>query len=231
MYTDDDYDGTTQISCPCLLIRAYSDLTFFSRRFGSYRTEDDFIFNEYTIDDTLDSLSRLENYHNSDFSLQRLWSIFFINFDFFPLYSQTNADCTDWTTIAWCCFQCRLVLVRDVYDTAVDAGYDASVRRLLPLLTNFVSDTEPAVRQVFAEQLFPLATFFLEVSFAIFNLLRITCKFSHSLCASSWLHACVCIVCVRQFRSFVRTFRMRPTQRQGTVSSSTRLSHTHSNSS
>ena len=52
--------------------------------------------------------------------------------------------------------------MRDVYDTAVDAGYDASCKRLLPLLTNFVSDTEPAVRQVFAEQLSPLATFFLE---------------------------------------------------------------------
>lgn len=55
------------------------------------------------------------------------------------------------------------MLVRDVYDTAVEAGYDAASERLLPLLANFVSDTEPAVRQVFAEQLFPLATFFLEV--------------------------------------------------------------------
>ncbi|KAL0482679.1 serine/threonine-protein phosphatase 4 regulatory subunit 1 [Acrasis kona] len=90
--------------------------------------EDDFIFNEYTIDDTLDSLSRLEKYYNSDFSLQ------------------------------------RLVLVRDVYDTAVEAGYKESVKRLLPLLTNFVSDTEPVVRQVFADQLHSLATFFLEVS-------------------------------------------------------------------
>jgi serine/threonine-protein phosphatase 4 regulatory subunit 1 len=88
--------------------------------------EDDFIFNEYTIDDTLDSLSRLEKYYNSDFSLQ------------------------------------RLVLVRDVYDTAVEAGYKESVKRLLPLLTNFVSDTEPVVRQVFADQLHSLATFFLE---------------------------------------------------------------------
>ncbi|KAG2387720.1 hypothetical protein C9374_001314 [Naegleria lovaniensis] len=88
--------------------------------------EDDFIFNEYTIDDTLDSLSRLEKYYNSDFSLQ------------------------------------RLVLLRDVHDTAVEAGYKESVKRLLPLLQNFVSDTEPVVRQVFAEKLYPLATFFLE---------------------------------------------------------------------
>jgi len=37
----------------------------------TFSIEDDFIFNEYTIDDTLDSLSRLEKYYNSDFSLQR----------------------------------------------------------------------------------------------------------------------------------------------------------------
>jgi hypothetical protein len=28
-------------------------------------------YSEYTIDDTLDSLTRLEKYHSSDFSLQR----------------------------------------------------------------------------------------------------------------------------------------------------------------
>ena len=48
----------------------------------------DFIFNEYTIDDSLDSLSRLEKYFNSDFSLQ------------------------------------RLVLVRDIFDTAREAVED-----------------------------------------------------------------------------------------------------------
>lgn len=85
----------------------------------------DFIFNEYTIDDSLDSLSRLEKYYNSDFSLQ------------------------------------RLVLVRDIFDTAREAGHEEATSRLLPLLTHFVSDTEPVVRQVFADQLHQLALFFL----------------------------------------------------------------------
>eukprot|EP00761_Pharyngomonas_kirbyi_P013157 gb/GECH01013184.1/.p1 GENE.gb/GECH01013184.1/~~gb/GECH01013184.1/.p1 ORF type:complete len:1092 (+),score=267.62 gb/GECH01013184.1/:1-3276(+) len=34
--------------------------------------EEDLVFNEYAIDDTLDSLSRLEKYHQSDISVQRL---------------------------------------------------------------------------------------------------------------------------------------------------------------
>jgi len=85
----------------------------------------DFIFNEYTIDDSLDALSRLEKYYNSDFSLQ------------------------------------RLVLVRDIFDTAREAGHEEAEKRLLPLLTHFVSDTEPVVRQVFADQLHQLALFFL----------------------------------------------------------------------
>lgn len=49
--------------------------------------KDEIIFNEYTIDDTLDSVSRLEKYHASEFSLQ------------------------------------RLVLVRDLYETAIETGY------------------------------------------------------------------------------------------------------------
>lgn len=53
--------------------------------------------------------------------------------------------------------------MREVYDTAVESGYKESVKRLLPLLSNFVSDSEPAVRQVFAEQLYKLAKFFVEV--------------------------------------------------------------------
>lgn len=92
---------------------------------GGY-DEEEFMFTEYTVDDTLDGLSRLEQHYNSEFNLQ------------------------------------RLVLVRDIYDTAVDAGYEDAKKRLLPLLTNFISDTEPAVRQVFAEQLYPLALLFLE---------------------------------------------------------------------
>lgn len=85
--------------------------------------EDDFIFNEYAIDDTLDPLSRLLKYHNSDFSLQ------------------------------------RLVLIRELTDTASYAGYTETTNKLLPLLTNFVSDSEPAVRQMFVQQLQPLAQY------------------------------------------------------------------------
>jgi hypothetical protein len=96
----------------------------------------------------LDSLSRLEKYYNSDFSLQRL---------VFKSSMNLNVEFAKF----------RLVLVRDVYDTAVEAGYKESVKRLLPLLTNFVSDTEPVVRQVFADQLHSLATFFLEVTIFI----------------------------------------------------------------
>eukprot|EP00818_Percolomonas_sp_WS_P007090 CAMPEP_0117445108 /NCGR_PEP_ID=MMETSP0759-20121206/5614_1 /TAXON_ID=63605 /ORGANISM="Percolomonas cosmopolitus, Strain WS" /LENGTH=646 /DNA_ID=CAMNT_0005237251 /DNA_START=2048 /DNA_END=3988 /DNA_ORIENTATION=- len=93
---------------------------------NGFEDEDEFMFSEYAVDDTLDGLTRLEKYYNSEFNLQ------------------------------------RLVLVRDIYDTAVDAGYEQSKKRLLPLLTNFVSDSEPAVRQVFAEQLYPLALLFLD---------------------------------------------------------------------
>lgn len=53
--------------------------------------------------------------------------------------------------------------MRDIYDTAVESGYKESAKRLLSLLNHFVADPEPAVRQVFAEQLFPLAAFFLQV--------------------------------------------------------------------
>jgi serine/threonine-protein phosphatase 4 regulatory subunit 1 len=56
-----------------------------------------------------------------------------------------------------------LVLVRELYETCVEAGYKESVSRILPVLSNFVSDSEPAVRQIFAEQLDQLAEFFLKV--------------------------------------------------------------------
>ena len=85
--------------------------------------EDEYLFNEYSIDDTLDSLTRLERYHGSDFSLQ------------------------------------RMVLVRDILDTAKEAGHDATLSRLLPLLPAFVNDSEPAVRQALAEQMYGLAEF------------------------------------------------------------------------
>jgi serine/threonine-protein phosphatase 4 regulatory subunit 1 len=84
---------------------------------------EDFIFNEYAIDDTLDPLERLVRYHTSDFSLQ------------------------------------RLVLIRELSDTAEFAGFDKTKRDLLPLLRSFVQDTEPTVRHVFAQQLAPLAEY------------------------------------------------------------------------
>lgn len=88
--------------------------------------EYDAICDEYAMDDTLDSLTRLERYHTSDFSLQ------------------------------------RLVLVRELADTAKEAGYQGTTQRMLPLLGNFVADSEPAVRQTFVQQLFPLAKFLME---------------------------------------------------------------------
>lgn len=93
---------------------------------NNHDSEEDFIFNEYSIDDSLDPLSRLVRYHTSDFSLQ------------------------------------RLVLIRELTDTAIYAGFQETVRLLLPLLSNFVADSEPAVRQVFVMQLFPLAKFLCE---------------------------------------------------------------------
>eukprot|EP00755_Sulcionema_specki_P029843 Sspe_Gene.93039::Locus_65756_Transcript_1_1_Confidence_1.000_Length_1920::g.93039::m.93039/K15424/PPP4R1; serine/threonine-protein phosphatase 4 regulatory subunit 1 len=85
--------------------------------------QDGFGFEEYAMDDTLDAITRLERYHTSDFSLQ------------------------------------RLVLVRELADTAKEAGYAPTFQRMLPLLGNFVADSEPAVRQAFIEQLWPLAQF------------------------------------------------------------------------
>ena len=85
--------------------------------------EDEYLFSEYSIDDTLDSLTRLERYHGSDFSLQ------------------------------------RMVLVRDITDTAKEAGHEATIKRLLPLLPAFVNDSEPVVRQALAEQMHALAEF------------------------------------------------------------------------
>eukprot|EP00759_Apiculatamorpha_spiralis_P032278 PhF_6_TR33724/c1_g1_i1/m.49526/K15424/PPP4R1; serine/threonine-protein phosphatase 4 regulatory subunit 1 len=96
------------------------------REGGGAGGDEDFIFNEYAIDDTLDALTRVERYHTSDFALQ------------------------------------RLVLIRDLGDTARDAGVTATMSRLLPLLPNFVADTEPSVRLVFVEQLYHVATFLVE---------------------------------------------------------------------
>eukprot|EP00760_Papus_ankaliazontas_P009641 PhM_4_TR14113/c0_g1_i1/m.42997/K15424/PPP4R1; serine/threonine-protein phosphatase 4 regulatory subunit 1 len=88
--------------------------------------EEDFIFNEYAIDDTLDALTRVERYHTSDFALQ------------------------------------RLVLIRDLGDTAREAGVVPTMSRLLPLLPTFVSDSEPSVRLVFVEQLYHVAEYLVQ---------------------------------------------------------------------
>ncbi|CCW61244.1 unnamed protein product [Phytomonas sp. EM1] len=88
--------------------------------------EEEFIFNEYAVDDTLDPLSKLVQYCQSDFSLQ------------------------------------RLMLVRELCDTADYAGYSESTKVIVPLLTQFTADAEPAVRQTLLQQLFPLAEFFIK---------------------------------------------------------------------
>lgn len=93
---------------------------------NNHEGEEDYIFNEYSIDDTLDPLSRLVKYHTSDFSLQ------------------------------------RLVLIRELTDTAIYAGFQETVRMLIPLLSQFVSDSEPAVRQMFVQQLPSLAAYLVE---------------------------------------------------------------------
>eukprot|EP01062_Namystynia_karyoxenos_P058370 TRINITY_DN49931_c0_g1_i1.p1 TRINITY_DN49931_c0_g1~~TRINITY_DN49931_c0_g1_i1.p1 ORF type:complete len:707 (+),score=222.25 TRINITY_DN49931_c0_g1_i1:107-2122(+) len=85
--------------------------------------EDHFLFDEYSIDDTLDPITRLERYHASDFSLQ------------------------------------RMVLARDITDTARSAGHEDTMRRLVPILGAFVNDAEPNVRQTLAEQLPSLAAY------------------------------------------------------------------------
>eukprot|EP00758_Cryptobia_borreli_P005133 Tbor_TRINITY_DN4748_c0_g3::TRINITY_DN4748_c0_g3_i1::g.17084::m.17084/K15424/PPP4R1; serine/threonine-protein phosphatase 4 regulatory subunit 1 len=88
--------------------------------------EDEFILNEYAVDDTLDPLSRLVKYHTSDFSLQ------------------------------------RMVLIRELTDTAKYAGFDETNKVIIPLLNVFVADTEPGVRQAFVQQLCSLAEFLVE---------------------------------------------------------------------
>lgn len=54
----------------------------------------------------------------------------------------------------------RLVLVRDLYATCESAGYADSVKVVLPLLSHFTSDAEPAIRQALVEQLPVLSNYF-----------------------------------------------------------------------
>lgn len=93
---------------------------------SAQEADEEYIFNEYSIDDTLDPLSRLVRYHQSDFSLQ------------------------------------RLVLVRELCETARFAGYQESAKVIVPLLAHLTQDSEPAVRQALVDQLFPLAELFVE---------------------------------------------------------------------
>jgi serine/threonine-protein phosphatase 4 regulatory subunit 1 len=88
--------------------------------------DEDFIFSEYSVDDTLDPLQRLLRYYSSEFSLQ------------------------------------RLVLIRDLVDTARFAEYADTAKQILPLLPTFAADPEPSVRQVFAAQLPALAAYLCE---------------------------------------------------------------------
>lgn len=91
-----------------------------------FNNADDYIYNEYVIDDTLDPINRLAKYYNSDF------------------------------------FLFRGVLVRELHSTCESAGYAESVKVVVPLLSHFISDVEPAVRQYLVEQLPSLASFFVE---------------------------------------------------------------------
>lgn len=56
----------------------------------------------------------------------------------------------------------RMVLIRELTDTARFAGYSETVKTILPMLNTFVGDTEPQVRQVFVQQLHTLAEFVVE---------------------------------------------------------------------
>lgn len=56
----------------------------------------------------------------------------------------------------------RLVLARDLRDTAEEAGPEATMTRIIPLLEAFVADKEPPVRTAFAQQLVPLAEYLVE---------------------------------------------------------------------
>ena len=53
--------------------------------------------------------------------------------------------------------------MREIADTAQEAGYHDFVTRLLPLLAKFMTDVEPAIRSQLAQQLHPLACFTVEV--------------------------------------------------------------------
>ncbi|CAD2222283.1 serine/threonine-protein phosphatase 4 regulatory subunit 1 [Angomonas deanei] len=85
--------------------------------------EEEYVFNEYSVDDTLNPLERFLRYYQADFSLQ------------------------------------RSALVRELVDTAVFAGYEETVRQILPQLPPLASDPEPTVRLTLAQQLKPLSSF------------------------------------------------------------------------
>ncbi|RNE98448.1 serine/threonine-protein phosphatase 4 regulatory subunit 1 [Trypanosoma rangeli] len=105
--------------------------------------EEDFIFNEYAIDDTLDPLSRLLNYHSSGFSLQREFllreigdTVKFSGFDqsaklIVPILTEFTSDCEP---------SVRQMLVGQLPEVAKffveqggDAGYECLLSRFLPI--------------------------------------------------------------------------------------------------
>lgn len=56
----------------------------------------------------------------------------------------------------------RLVLMRDLYDTITELGYEQTIHRIQPLLMHFVNDQEAPVRQLFAEQLHRVCEFYVQ---------------------------------------------------------------------
>ncbi|KEG05968.1 serine/threonine-protein phosphatase 4 regulatory subunit 1 [Trypanosoma grayi] len=105
--------------------------------------EEDFIFSEYAIDDTLDPLSRLLNYHSSGFSLQREFllrelgdTVKFAGFEqsaalIVPLLSGFTSDCEPLV---------RRMLVQQLPAVATyfveeggDQGYEYLLNKFLPI--------------------------------------------------------------------------------------------------
>ncbi|ORC92657.1 serine/threonine-protein phosphatase 4 regulatory subunit 1 [Trypanosoma theileri] len=110
---------------------------------GTKDPGEDFIFNEYAIDDTLDPLNRLLNYHTSGFSLQREFllrevveTVKFAGFEqsanlIVPILSGFTSDCEPLV---------RRMLVQQLPEVAQyfveeggDAGYEFLLSKFLPI--------------------------------------------------------------------------------------------------
>ena len=112
--------------------------------------QDGFGFDEYAMDDTLDAITRLERYYTSDFSLQRLVLVRYADTPPPPSHIPNTPPLRPTHQN------------RELADTARECERQATHDRMLPLLSNFVADSEPSVRQTFVEQLWPLAQFLIE---------------------------------------------------------------------